>query len=188
MVYCHVVAKNCHYCPLKCKKKGLQSVRPSKLLQCRPQSPRPQGDQFPGNDVPGHATRLVATQQPDMVLHFTTSLAGGLCGCAGGLCGARATSSYRAPMALLKRAVLSTHQAHASTPVLWQLISIPGRITSSGRREWPCRWHACGASPVQHAQSTGSVLRPATGPAQTQPPSPPFPHSPTILNTKPQEP
>ena len=64
----------------KCKKKGLQSFRPSKLLQCPPQSPPPKGDQFPGNDVPGHATRLVATQQPDKALHFTTSLAGGLCG------------------------------------------------------------------------------------------------------------
>ena len=78
--YCHVGAKHCQYCPLKCKKKGLQSFRPSKLLQCPPQSP-PQRDQFPGNDVPGHATRLVATQQPDKALHFTTSLAGGLCSC-----------------------------------------------------------------------------------------------------------
>ena len=78
--YCHVGAEHCQYCPLKCKKKGLQSFRPSKLLQCPPQSP-PKGDQFPGNDVPGHATRLVATQQPDKALNFTTSLAGGLCGC-----------------------------------------------------------------------------------------------------------
>ena len=78
--YCHVGAKHCQDCPLKCKKKGLQTFRPSTLLQCPPQSP-PQGDQFPGNDVPGHATRLVATQQPDKALHFTTSLAGGLCGC-----------------------------------------------------------------------------------------------------------
>ena len=80
VINCHVGAKHCHYCPLKCKKKGLQSFRPSKLLQCPPQSP-PKGDQFPGNDVLGHATRLVATQQPDMAPHFTTSLAGGLCGC-----------------------------------------------------------------------------------------------------------
>ena len=32
-------------------------------------NPPPKGDQFPGNDVPGHATRLVATQQPDIALH-----------------------------------------------------------------------------------------------------------------------
>ena len=44
-------------------------------------NPPPTGDQFPGNDVPGHATRLVATQQPDRALHFTTSLACGLCDC-----------------------------------------------------------------------------------------------------------
>ena len=80
VVYCHVGAKHCHYRPLKCKNKGLQSFRPSKLLQCRPKSP-PQGDQFPGNDVPGHATRLIATQQADMALYFTTPLACGLCGC-----------------------------------------------------------------------------------------------------------
>ena len=33
--------------------------------------PPPKGDQFPGNDVPGHATRLVATQQPNKALHNT---------------------------------------------------------------------------------------------------------------------
>ena len=37
----------------------------AELQQCRPQSP-PKGDQVPGNDDPGHATRLVATQQPDV--------------------------------------------------------------------------------------------------------------------------
>ena len=30
---------------------------------------------LPGNDVPWHATRQVATQQPDKALHFTSSLA-----------------------------------------------------------------------------------------------------------------
>ena len=44
-------------------------------------NPPPKGDQFPGNDVPGHATRLVATQQPDIALHFTTPLACGWCRC-----------------------------------------------------------------------------------------------------------
>ena len=36
-----------------------------------PPIPPPTGDQFPGNDGPGHATNLVTTQQPDKALHLT---------------------------------------------------------------------------------------------------------------------
>ena len=65
-MYCDVGAKHCHYCPLKCKYRGLQSFRPSKLLQCRPQSP-PKGDQFPTRGLTlrrGEADQGLRTQPP----------------------------------------------------------------------------------------------------------------------------
>ena len=63
------------------QKERIAKLQAKQTVAVSPPIPPPKGDQFPGNDVPEHATRLVATQQPDKALHFTTSLAGGLCGC-----------------------------------------------------------------------------------------------------------
>ena len=58
------------YWPRRCKgfKKDCQASYQAELLQCRSQ-----GDQLPGIDDPGHATRLVAMQQPDKAQDFAIS-------------------------------------------------------------------------------------------------------------------
>ena len=53
---------------------GLPSFRPGRSVAMSAPIPPPKGDQFSGNDVPGRATRLLAMQQPDKALHFTTPL------------------------------------------------------------------------------------------------------------------
>ena len=74
VIYCHVGAKHCHYCPLKCKKKGLQSFRPSKLLQCRPPSPPPRGHERRCQGAPPVVRRgaLLPAPRPLAVLPRTS--------------------------------------------------------------------------------------------------------------------
>ena len=57
------------------QKERIAKLQAKQTVAVSPPIPPPKGDQFPGNDVPGHATRLVATQQPDIgpTLHNLTS-------------------------------------------------------------------------------------------------------------------
>ena len=58
---------------IEVQKEKIAKLQTKQTVAVSPPIPPPRGDrEFLGNDVPGHATRLVATQQPDKALHITS--------------------------------------------------------------------------------------------------------------------
>ena len=51
------------------QKERIAKLQAKQTVAVSPPIPPLKGDHFPGYDVPGHATTLVATQQPDRALH-----------------------------------------------------------------------------------------------------------------------
>ena len=130
--------------------KRLPSFRPGRPgRQCRPSSLK--GFNFRVVIDPGHATRMVATQQLDKAQHSTTLATWSLCSCKG--VQAFSNKSYKLQLVPLifslpnqlplRRYILSNKASisvRALAALLWQLwmpVGWPGRIQAVRPQLWP---------------------------------------------------